>query len=194
MLFHYHLFQSMGFKVHLPIVLEVDNKGMKDLVNNWSAGGRLHHVEVCQFFLRDLKEDGLIVIKWIPTDVNSSNIFTKNLYGPLFEKHSKVMVNEDEYIQYGGDKVDVDEGGKWTTVTGKKKRQSVIKGKKPKPPNLMPTRRKVQFNVEKSQGEGVGGSPWSGSRPSLARQPLSVNGWPYKKAQGAGTQSSGTQK
>jgi hypothetical protein len=126
------------------MVLEVDNKGTKDLVNNWSAGGCLHHVEVRQFFLHDLKEDGLIVVKWIPTDVNSSDIFTKNLYGPLFEKHAKVMVGQDEYMQYGGNKVDQDEGGEWMAVTAKKKRQSVLKNKRPKPPNLMPTGGPIQ--------------------------------------------------
>jgi hypothetical protein len=190
MLFHYRLLRSVGLKVRLPMVLEVDNKGTKDLVNNWSAGGRLRHVEVRQFFLRDLKEDGLIVVKWIPTDVNSSDIFTKNLYGPLFEKHAKVMVGQDEYMQYGGDKVNQDEdgGGEWTTVMAKKKRQSVLKNKKPKPPNLMPTGCKVRFNVEKSRGEGVGGRPWSDGRPTSVRQPLSVDGWPYKKAQGNGIQ------
>jgi hypothetical protein len=31
-------------------------------VNNWSVGGRLRHVEVKTHFLRELKEQGLIVV------------------------------------------------------------------------------------------------------------------------------------
>jgi hypothetical protein len=100
MLFHYRLLRSLGMKVKLPMVLEVDNKGAKDLTNNWSAGGRMRHVDVRQFFLRDLKEDGLVVVKWISTDDNSSDLFTKNLYGPAFEKHAATFVGVDQYMQY----------------------------------------------------------------------------------------------
>jgi hypothetical protein len=82
------------------VILEIDNKGAKDLTNNWSAGGRMRHVDVRQFFLRDLKEDGLIVTKWIPSEENSSDVFTKNVYGPMFEKHIKKFVGDDMYMQY----------------------------------------------------------------------------------------------
>jgi predicted HAD superfamily hydrolase len=59
-----------------------------DLTHNWSVGCRIRHdVEVRQyFFLRDLKEENVIVAKWISGDNNSSDImFTKNLGDPLFE-------------------------------------------------------------------------------------------------------------
>jgi hypothetical protein len=61
MLFIMRIIESMGLLVELPMLLDVDNKGAKDLVNNWSVGGRLRHVEVNQFFLRALKEQGLIL-------------------------------------------------------------------------------------------------------------------------------------
>jgi hypothetical protein len=41
MLFITRINNSMGLLVELPMLLEVDNKGAKDLVNNWSVGGRL---------------------------------------------------------------------------------------------------------------------------------------------------------
>jgi hypothetical protein len=46
MLFIMRIIESMGLRVKKPMVLEIDNKGAKDLVNNWSVGGRLRHVEV----------------------------------------------------------------------------------------------------------------------------------------------------
>jgi hypothetical protein len=46
MIFIMRIIESMGLLVGLPMLLEVDNKGAKDLVNNWSVGGRLIHVEV----------------------------------------------------------------------------------------------------------------------------------------------------
>jgi hypothetical protein len=79
--------ELMGLKVKKPMILENDNKGAVDLTHNWSVGGRTRHVEVLQYFLRDLKEDGIIWSKWIPGDSNSSDLFTKKLGGPLFEKH-----------------------------------------------------------------------------------------------------------
>ena len=100
MLFQFRLLRSMGCEVQLPMILEVDNQGARDLMNNWSVGGRLRHVDIRQFFLRDLKEDGLIKVKWIPTEDNSTDLFTKNLFGPLFEKHASVYVGVDKYMQY----------------------------------------------------------------------------------------------
>lgn len=45
-------------------------------------------------FLRELKEEGLLKVVWISTHENSSDMFTKNLQGPVFHKHSKVYVSE----------------------------------------------------------------------------------------------------
>jgi hypothetical protein len=87
MLFAMRAAELMGLIVKKPIILEIDNEGAVDLTHNWSVGGRTRHVEVRQYFLRDLKEDGIIWSKWIPGDSNSSDLFMKNLGGPLFEKH-----------------------------------------------------------------------------------------------------------
>jgi hypothetical protein len=58
MLFVYNILKSLGLKVQLPMVLEMDNKGAVDLANSWSVGGRTHHVDVRMYFLRELKDDG----------------------------------------------------------------------------------------------------------------------------------------
>jgi hypothetical protein len=47
------------------MVLEMDNKGAVNLANSWSVGGRTRHVDVRTLFLRELKDDGLIVIRHI---------------------------------------------------------------------------------------------------------------------------------
>ena len=86
--------ESMGLKVKKPMILQVDNRGAKDLMNNWSVGGRTRHVQVRQYFLRDLKEQGLVKIEWIPTEEMSSDLFAKNLGGPLFDKHMSVCCGE----------------------------------------------------------------------------------------------------
>jgi hypothetical protein len=91
MLYEMRVLESIGLKVQLPMVLEVDNKGVVDLANNWSVGGRTRHISVHVNFLQELKEQGLLHVVWIPTDENSANLFTRNLPGPLFEKHANVF-------------------------------------------------------------------------------------------------------
>jgi hypothetical protein len=49
-LFIMRIIASMGLRVKKQMVLEIDNKGAKDLVNNWSVRGRLRHVEVKHLF------------------------------------------------------------------------------------------------------------------------------------------------
>lgn len=100
MLFVMRVLESIGLKVKKPMILQVDNKGAKDLAHNWSIGGRTRHVDVREYFLRDLKEDGVILVEWIPSSENSSDLFTKNLSGPTFEKHATVYCGIDEYMQY----------------------------------------------------------------------------------------------
>ncbi len=39
MLYTKNVLDSMGLKVKLPMILEMDNKGTVDLANNWSVGG-----------------------------------------------------------------------------------------------------------------------------------------------------------
>jgi hypothetical protein len=36
----------MGLKIKLPMKVELENKGAKDIINNWIFGGRTRQVEV----------------------------------------------------------------------------------------------------------------------------------------------------
>ena len=97
MLFAMRVLQSIGLKVKLPMILEVDNKGAVDLVNNWTVAGRTRHVCTRIMFLRDLKEQGLIDVKWTSSANMSADIFTNNLGGTDFKKHILDFVGEDSY-------------------------------------------------------------------------------------------------
>jgi len=87
MLYARKVMESLQLKVRLPMLLEMDNKGAVDLANNWTVGGRTRHIETRQLFLRELKEEGVLSIKWKSGEDNPSDLFTKNLPGPLFRKH-----------------------------------------------------------------------------------------------------------
>jgi hypothetical protein len=101
MLYIMRVLESMGLRVKKPMILHMDNKGAIDLTHNWSVGGRTRHVDVRYYFLRDLKEENVIRVVWIPSDDNCSDIFTKNLAGPKFEKHTAVFCGVDEYMKNG---------------------------------------------------------------------------------------------
>ena len=65
MLYVKRLLESIDLRVSsLPMVLEVDNKGAVDLINNFSVSGRTRHRETRQYYLRELKEQVMMVVKW----------------------------------------------------------------------------------------------------------------------------------
>jgi len=67
-LYNMQILESLGLKVKKPMILWMDNKGAIDLANNWSVGGCTRHVDVRYYFLRELKEEGILEVKWIATD------------------------------------------------------------------------------------------------------------------------------
>jgi hypothetical protein len=99
MLYTMRIFESMGLKVEKPMILEIDNKGAVDLTNNWSVGGRTRHINARYYFLRELKEQGIIKTVWLSGLEMPSDLFTKNLARPLFEKHVMVQCGTDEYLK-----------------------------------------------------------------------------------------------
>jgi hypothetical protein len=65
----------------------MDNQGAIDLVNSWSVGGRTRHIETRQWFLRELKEKGIIRVEWVSGEKNKADLLTKNVTGGVFERH-----------------------------------------------------------------------------------------------------------
>ncbi len=56
MLYAMNLIELIGLKVELSNKLEIDNKGVIDLINSFSVGGCMRHIDFKQCFLRELKE------------------------------------------------------------------------------------------------------------------------------------------
>ena len=101
MLYIKRVLEAMELKVKIPMILKINNSGAVDLAKNWYAGGNARHMETRMFFLRELKEAGILKIVWVKCKNNTVDMFTKNLGGPAFNKHAKVFVGEDEYHQKG---------------------------------------------------------------------------------------------
>ena len=54
------ILESMHLKIERPMVVESDNKGAINLCSSWIVGGRTKHINTCYYFLRELKEEGVI--------------------------------------------------------------------------------------------------------------------------------------
>ena len=49
------------------------------------------HIEICCHFIRDLVEDKIVCLEFIPIDNQKVDIFTKPLDGPRFESFHKTI-------------------------------------------------------------------------------------------------------
>jgi hypothetical protein len=92
MIYIKQLLESIGQTVELPMKLYVDNAGALFLVNNKSTTGRTKHIDVRHHYMRDLVEQKIIEVEYIPTEENTADIFTKNLQAEIFNKHSRRLV------------------------------------------------------------------------------------------------------
>jgi hypothetical protein len=91
MMYGKRFLESLGLKVQMPMTLYMDNKGGVDIFNNWSIAGNTRTVSVRFAYIRELKEAGILEIKWIRSEDNCADIFTKNLDGTTFQKHNAVF-------------------------------------------------------------------------------------------------------
>ncbi len=99
MLYVYRILESLELEVELPMVLEMDNSGAVDIANSWSVGNRTRHVNVRNYFLCELKDKGLLVIKHIAGEQNDADIFTKNVTPAIFDRHVPLHVGSNEYVR-----------------------------------------------------------------------------------------------
>ena len=72
-------------------LLRADNQGTIQLSNNNKFHARTKHIDVCYHFIREALKNKLLEIKYVPTDENVADIFTKPLSRPLFEKFREML-------------------------------------------------------------------------------------------------------
>ena len=68
------------------------------MANGWSVGGRTHHVDMHIHYIRELKEAGILVIKWVPGPDNDTYMHTKNVSNPLYENFGTVYFGKEVYF------------------------------------------------------------------------------------------------
>ncbi len=62
MMYQRSMLESIGLKVELPMILDMDNKKAVNLMNSFSVGGHTQHINVKQRFLQELKKAKLLAL------------------------------------------------------------------------------------------------------------------------------------
>ena len=75
----------MNITVELPITVHVDNVGAIWLSNNRNTGDRTKHIDIRTAIVKEYQEDGKIIIKFVKSEENEADIFTKNTSSVIFK-------------------------------------------------------------------------------------------------------------
>ena len=93
LLFIREVVQFIGHDINGPIEVATDNKGAYDLCHRFSSAQHSRHIDRKMFKMRELRGAGKVQVKWIPTDDNPADLFTKILSRQPFERHRKFVLN-----------------------------------------------------------------------------------------------------
>ena len=83
------LLQTMNLTVELPITVHVDNLGAIWLSNNKNTGDRTKHIDIRTAFVKEYHEDGKIITKFVKSEDNETDIFTKNTSSIIYQRHQE---------------------------------------------------------------------------------------------------------
>ena len=87
------MLKFVGYEPDGPVEVETDNKGAFDLCHRYTSAQHSRHIDRKLYKMRELRGAGLVTVKYIPTDENTADLFTKVLKRQPFEKHRKVVLN-----------------------------------------------------------------------------------------------------
>ena len=86
--------KSLGLKIDGRIEVGTDNKGAYDLCHRFTSAQNSRHIDRKLYKMRELRGAGLVDVKYVPTDENTADIFTKILDRQPFEKHCRTLLNQ----------------------------------------------------------------------------------------------------
>jgi hypothetical protein len=80
-------------KLHLPMILHMDNTCAIYLSNNQAVGSRTKHIDIRTHYVHNLINDEIIKTLFVKSENNAADIFTKNVSEYLFLKHTSSYTN-----------------------------------------------------------------------------------------------------
>jgi len=85
---------SIRIEMELLVIVQVDNVGAIFMTENVSMSLRTKQVD--DHFVREFIEDNFIKIVFVQTKDNKADVFTKNVVGDFYDKHTSDMVWKPE--------------------------------------------------------------------------------------------------
>ena len=92
------LLQTMNIEVELPITVYVDNVGAIWLSNNRTTSDKTKHIDIRTSFVEEYQEDEKINIKFVKSENNEADLYTKNTTNIIFQRHQKKLVWDKEAV------------------------------------------------------------------------------------------------
>ena len=96
--FVYQVLPSIGIKVELPIVMQIDNVGAIFMAETANSQSRSRHVDCRYHFVREMIVDGFLRVKFVRSTENISDPYTKNVSGQTFEVHTETYVQDRDTV------------------------------------------------------------------------------------------------
>ena len=87
------LLKTLGYELDGPVDVGTDNKGAYDLCHRFTSAQHSRHIDRKLFKMRELRGAGRVRVRYVPTNDNTSDIFTKIPSRQLFEKHRRTVLN-----------------------------------------------------------------------------------------------------
>jgi hypothetical protein len=90
--------ESIGITVQYPVVIYVDNVAAIFMSENVTATHRTRHIDTRFHFVHDFVEDGLILFRFVRTEDNKGDPFTKNVKSEIYDKSVQdYMVSKKQF-------------------------------------------------------------------------------------------------
>ena len=86
-----NLLTELGYPQINPTIMHVDNQGAKELVTTTKHHNRTKHIDVHHHVIRECVEDKKISMKFVPTDDQIADMFTKPLGTAKFQKFRNLI-------------------------------------------------------------------------------------------------------
>ena len=83
---------SLNIEFKKPINVYVDNIGAIFLTENRNSGEKTKHIDVKYHYIREQIDEGLIQVRFVKSQENLADLFTKNLKGETYKYHADKLL------------------------------------------------------------------------------------------------------
>lgn len=88
------ILEEMNYIVKTPIIINIDNQSAMKIAENDVDHARTKHIDIKYHFIKNEIDDKIIQLKWVPTEKQVADIFTKGLGFVTYNKFKNMLVSK----------------------------------------------------------------------------------------------------